>query len=110
MEARSLGLRHRGYAGRGVGDADQQGWRGHTSTLDGYEKFLVDESHKYIDFIPAEHVSKNLYFPEEKAQRIAQIEAELQTYVKQNAALFITGQKDLDAEWAAYVDGFGDSG
>ena len=26
---------------------------------------LVDESHKYIDFIPTEHVSKNLYFPDE---------------------------------------------
>ena len=25
----------------------------------------MDESHKYIDFIPAEHVSKNLYFPDE---------------------------------------------
>ena len=84
------------------------GWAANqdTSTLEGYEKYLVDESHKYIDFAPTEHVSKNLYFPEEKAQRIAQIESELQTYVKQSAAAFITGQKDLETEWNTYVNGF----
>ena len=81
--------------------------------VEGYERFLVLESDKYIPHVPAPDMrvpigrgtSGGLYFPEEVAQRIAQIQAEVQTYVRQNMAAFITGQKDLDTEWDAYVAG-----
>ncbi len=81
--------------------------------VEGYERFLVLESDKYIPHVPTPEMrvpigrgtSGGLYFPEEVAQRIAQIQAEVQTYVRQNQAAFITGQKNLDTEWDAYVAG-----
>ena len=81
--------------------------------VEGYERFLVLESDKYIPHVPAPDMrvpigrgtSGGLYFPEDVAQRIAQIQAEVQTYVRQNMAAFITGQKDLDSDWDAYVAG-----
>ena len=83
------------------------------TVVEGYERFLVVESDKYIPYVPAPDMrvpvgrgtSGGLYFPEEVAQRVAQIQTEAQNYVRQNAAAFITGQKDLDAEWDAYVAG-----
>ena len=79
----------------------------------GYERFLFLESQKYIPHVPPPDMrvpigrgtSGGLYFPEEVAQRIAQIQAEVQSYVRQNMATFITGQKDLDTEWDSYVAG-----
>ena len=77
----------------------------------GYERFLFLESQKYIKHVPPPDMrvtvgrgqSGGLYFPEDVAQRIAQIQTEVQAYVRQNMAAFITGQKDLDADWDAYV-------
>ncbi len=81
--------------------------------VEGYERFLVLESDKYIPHVPAPDMrvsigrsaSGGLFFPEETAQRVAQIRTELQAHVTQHAAAFITGQKDLDADWDAYVAG-----
>ena len=83
------------------------------TTIAGYERFLVVESDKYIPHVPPPDMripigrgtSGGLYFPEEVAQRIAQIQAETQTYVRQHMAAFITGQKDLDSDWDGYVAG-----
>ena len=47
-----------------------------------------------------------MYIPIDKSQRISQISTDIQDYVKQNGALFITGQKSLDNDWAAYIKGF----
>lgn len=91
------------------------GWAANqdVTQVEGYERFLVLESDKYIPYVPAPDMrvpigrgaSGGLYFPEETAQRVAQIRSELQSHVQQHAAAFITGQKDLDADWDAYVDG-----
>ena len=72
----------------------------------GYERFLVVESDKYIDHVPAEVVPGSMYFSPEDAQLTAQLQVEIQTYVEQNTVAFITGQRDLDTEWDSYVRGF----
>ena len=45
-----------------------------------------------------------VYLDPEDARRVAQISAELRTFVEQQAALFITGERDLDSDWNAYVN------
>ena len=45
-----------------------------------------------------------VYLDPEDARRVAQISAELRTFVEQQAALFITGERDLDSGWDAYVN------
>lgn len=76
------------------------------SSITGFEKFLVVESDKQIPYVPDELVSTNLYYAEEDNQRVAQAQTEIQSYVRQNMAAFITGQKDIDSDWDAYVRGF----
>ena len=75
------------------------------TTLAGYERYLVVESDKYIPYVPAETVPSRLYFSDEDAQRVAQYQTEIEGYVRQNTAAFITGQKDIESDWDAYVDG-----
>ena len=84
------------------------GWAAATDifTSEGYERFLVVESDKYIDFVPDEVVPGSMYFDPEDAQLAAQLQVEIQTYVEQNTVAFITGQRDIDGEWDSYVKGF----
>jgi putative aldouronate transport system substrate-binding protein len=75
------------------------------TTLAGYERYLVVESDKYIPYVPAETVPSRLYFSDDDAQRVAQYQTEIEGYVRQNTAAFITGQKDIESDWDAYVEG-----
>ena len=75
------------------------------TTLPGYERYLVVESDKYIPYVPAETVPSRLYFSDDDAQRVAQYQTEIEGYVRQNTAAFITGQKDIESDWDAYVEG-----
>ena len=45
-----------------------------------------------------------IYLAPDDARRVAQISAELRTFVEQQAALFVTGERDLDSDWDAYVN------
>ena len=45
-----------------------------------------------------------VYLDPDDARRVAQISAELRTFVEQHAALFVTGERDLDSDWDAYVN------
>ena len=63
------------------------------------------QSDKYIPYVPAETVSSRLYFSDDDAQRVAQYQTEIEGYVRQNTAAFITGQKDIESDWDVYVEG-----
>ena len=36
---------------------------------------------------------------------MAQYQTEIEGYVRQNTAAFITGQKDIESDWDAYAEG-----
>ena len=76
------------------------------TSLEGYERYLVVESDLYIPYVPDETVPQRLYFSSEDNQRLAQFRTEIESYVRQNTAAFITGQKNVEADWDAYVSGF----
>ena len=61
----------------------------------------VYEPHK--DSTGIKMLSDFIYMSAEDSRRVAQVSGELRTFVEQNIALFITGQKDLDGDWDAYV-------
>jgi len=66
------------------------------STRDVYEPFK--------DAMGITMLSDFIYMDTEDARRVAQVSAELRTFVEQNIALFITGQRDLDRDWNSYVN------
>jgi putative aldouronate transport system substrate-binding protein len=75
------------------------------SLRSGYERYLVVESDKFIDYAPDRIVPQDLFFTEETARRLAVVQTEVNAYVLQNMLAFITGQKDLENEWDSYVAG-----
>lgn len=52
-----------------------------------------------MDQIPA------FYMDEETSARLSQLSTPLTDYVKSSFVEFITGKKDLDTDWDAYVAG-----
>jgi putative aldouronate transport system substrate-binding protein len=53
---------------------------------------------------PLETVVPPLYFTEEQSTELADIEKTIKDYVDQTIAQFITGELDIDAEWANYLE------
>mgnify|MGYP005786417877 CR=1 FL=1 len=70
-----------------------------------YEAFLYQETEKLrpyaadVDQIPA------FYLDEDQSARMSQLSTPLTDYVKSSFVEFITGRKDIDADWQEYVDG-----
>lgn len=54
---------------------------------------------------PAEVIPK-LILTTDESDAVAEIEANLKTYVQESIAAFVTGTKDLDADWAKYLAEF----
>lgn len=52
-----------------------------------------------MDQIPA------FYLDEDQSARMSQLSTPLTDYVKSSFVEFITGRKDIDADWQEYVDG-----
>lgn len=44
-----------------------------------------------------------IVFTDEENAEVADIEVDVKKYADEQRALFISGQKDIDAEWDAYV-------
>jgi len=84
------------------------GWAGNqdTTVIEGYERFLVVESDKYIDLVPDKIVQQRVYMAPEVAQEYGQTKTDITDYVKQKTVLMITGQMDVETEWNDYVAGF----
>ncbi|MFJ5717032.1 extracellular solute-binding protein [Neobacillus sp. NPDC093127] len=74
--------------------------------LDGYERYLyLQTKEKYDGHRPAETLLNDVVDPE-KAQRIAEIKADLLSFVQGSAVQFIIGEKNLEKDWDAYVKAF----
>lgn len=69
----------------------------YTQQLNAANSLYQNAGHK-----PAEVIPKLIYTTEE-AESIAEIESVLNTYVEESMASFVTGSKDIDADWNNYL-------
>lgn len=59
---------------------------------------------KYLPYAqPAELVLPPLFFTQEQAQEVAELEATIAAYVEETFALAVSGQLDIAAEWENYL-------
>lgn len=73
-------------------------------SLNGIEQLLIEQTWPYDGFEPDQTLPP-VIFTEEEGTEVSSIEVEVQKYAKEQRALFITGQKDIETEWDAYVQG-----
>jgi len=57
---------------------------------------------EYTDKIPKERIEKLIY-TEEESNLVTEPMTNLRTYVNESMAMFVTGAKDLDSDWDAYL-------
>jgi putative aldouronate transport system substrate-binding protein len=75
----------------------------------GNERRLYLDNLKYADFAPSNDVLlPDLFIDPDKAQQVAEMVTVINSYIKQNAVQFVIGQKNLDSDWDAYVQGLAD--
>lgn len=74
-----------------------------TFSEEGLESHYYTESLKYTDFFPAEFVPTNIWFSSEQTETINLLEPTVLSYIDEAEAQFITGLRDLDEDWDAYL-------
>ncbi|WP_339279255.1 extracellular solute-binding protein [Paenibacillus sp. FSL W8-1187] len=72
----------------------------------GYETRLAQATKLYEPYAPAEFYPSGAYLRPEDTETAAQLTTGIKEYVMTNLAQFVIGNKDLDADWDAYVKGF----
>jgi putative aldouronate transport system substrate-binding protein len=77
-------------------------------TTDGYERRLYLATKEYEQYKPERIPPGGVYFTSEDSDKYGQLLVSIQSQVDLNTAAFITGEKDIDTEWDAYVAGFKD--
>jgi putative aldouronate transport system substrate-binding protein len=75
---------------------------------DVYEVRLVKETKKYDGFQPKDNqiYPQNIFTEPADANKAVQLRTTINEYIKSNMVQFITGHKDLNKDWDAYVEGF----
>lgn len=74
-----------------------------TTKVAGYEKFLTLVTDEYAKYTPKEVLPLHFWMAEDVADMYAQYRTEFESFIKQNMAAFITGQKDPEADWDSYL-------
>ena len=78
-------------------------------TTDGYERRLYLATKDYYEPYKPEHIPPTgMYMTSEDSDTYSRLVVSIQSQVETNTAAFITGEKDIDEEWDAYVAGFED--
>ena len=75
-----------------------------TASKEKMEPFGQNEENSKYDVHPS------LKFTADESTEIQTIGVEVKNYILENRAAFITGTKDIDAEWDAYIQGLNESG
>ncbi|GGH86418.1 putative aldouronate transport system substrate-binding protein [Pullulanibacillus pueri] len=74
---------------------------------EGYERRLQNLTHDYDGQEPDNLFPFwSVWVDPSDADEVSMIETNLKSYIDQNTLKFITGDKDLDKDWEAYVKGF----
>jgi len=79
-------------------------------TIEGYELRLFQATQLYEPHRPKEVFPLNIFMDPADAQESNRLRTTINDYIKENMALFVTGNKSLDADWDAYVQGLNDLG
>ncbi len=78
-------------------------------TTDGYERRLYLATKDYYEPYKPENIPPTgMYMTQEDSDTYSKLVVSIQSQVETNTAAFITGEKDIDEEWDAYVAGFDD--
>jgi putative aldouronate transport system substrate-binding protein len=78
---------------------------------EGNEVRLYNENTKYVGKEPPADVKlPDIFIDPDSAQTVAELSTVINSYVRQNAVAFAIGQKNLDKDWDAYVQGLKDMG
>lgn len=78
---------------------------------EGYELRLFKATQLYEPYKPKEVYPLNIFMDPKDAQESNRLRTTINDYIKENMALFITGNKDVrGADWDAYVKGLDDMG
>ncbi len=78
-------------------------------TTDGYERRLYLATKDYYEpYKPEQIPPGGMYMTPEDSDTYSKLVVSIQSQVETNTAAFITGEKDIDKEWDAYVAGFED--
>jgi putative aldouronate transport system substrate-binding protein len=78
-------------------------------TTDGYERRLYLATKDYYEpYKPEQIPPTGMYMTQEDSDIYSKLVVSIQSQVETNTAAFITGEKDIEAEWDAYVAGFND--
>ncbi|SEO51031.1 hypothetical protein [Paenibacillus sp. OV219] len=76
-------------------------------TADGLESLLLLETMKnYAGHQPKEVYPGAIYMEDAQNQKFALLKTNIEQYMKQWTAQFILGNKSVDKDWQAYLDGF----
>jgi putative aldouronate transport system substrate-binding protein len=75
-------------------------------TTEGYERRLFLATKEYEKYIPAQTPPTGMYMTAEDSDAYARMIVPIRNQVYLNSVAFVTGEKDIDAEWDAYVAGF----
>ncbi len=70
-----------------------------------YEAYLYQETEKLREYAADVQQIPPFYMDEEQSARLSQLSTPLTDYVKSSFVEFITGKKDIEKDWQAYVDG-----
>lgn len=62
------------------------------------------ESLKYIDYFPDEYLPTTIWFTTEQANELSMLESTITSYVDEMATKFITGDRDIETDWEAYLN------
>ncbi|GGG08163.1 extracellular solute-binding protein [Paenibacillus abyssi] len=74
---------------------------------EGYEhRLYVETEQNYRGKEPEEVLPAHIYMDPDDAFEAARLRVQIHDYIESNMVQFITGTKDLDTEWEAYLDGF----
>lgn len=78
---------------------------------DGYERRLYEATRLYEEAKPREvYPIWSVWIDAAEVDEASILQANIKNYVDQNALQFITGHKDLDQDWQAYVEGLNNMG
>ena len=77
-------------------------------TTDGYERRLYLATKEYEKYIPEHIPPTGMYMTSEDSDAYSRMIVSIRNQAYLNSVAFVVGEKDIDAEWDAYVAGFED--
>lgn len=73
-------------------------------------RLYKETKEKYDGKQPKEQIPRGMYMDAQNIQEYSQLAVQINSNIQENMVRFITGNKDLDKDWDAYVKGLNDIG